>query len=217
MAATEAFVGCIKKELIVTGILTSIIFFANVAYSQEPCRHVASADSKYEILFTHGIDAQIKDKDQFLLLASLGQKFSVEGKYNESNQYFEKAYLLLMDHPGNRFNGKVEFYDDDHDLFMVLYFKAINYLSLGLAEEALVECRRMDEWLRESNQNHHQARQFVARDPLVYVVMGLIYEVGGEFDNSLISYNQAKQLYQQRYSVRKFLYSWSGTLVMFHL
>jgi hypothetical protein len=92
----------------------------------------------------------------------------------------------------------MECYDDDHDLFMVLYFKAINYLSLGLADEALVECRRMDQWLHEKNQDH-QARKFVARDPLVYMVMGLIYEIGGEFDNSLISYEKAKQLYREQY------------------
>jgi hypothetical protein len=197
MAVTEALVESMKKELIVTGILAPIFFFANVAYSQESYCHVDSTDSKSEILFAHEIDTQKRDNDQFLLLASLGQKFSVEGRYKESNQYFEKAYFLLVDHPGNRFNEKVECYEDDHDLFMVLYFKAINYLCLGLAEEALVECRRMDEWLRESNQ--HQARKFAARDPLVYVIMGLIYEAGGEFDNSFISYNQAKQLYQQDY------------------
>ncbi len=198
MEVIEALVGSFKTKLIVTGALTLIIFLANLAYCQEPNHHVDSEDSKNEILFAREIDTQIKENDQFLLLASLGQKLSVEGKYRESNQYFEKAYLLLMDHPGNRFKRKVECYDDDHDLFMVLYFKAINYLSLGLADEALVECRRMDEWLQESNQNH-QARKFVARDPMVHVIMGLIYEIGGEFDNSLISYNEAKRLYEQEY------------------
>ena len=174
-------------------LFVCIFIFAHRAWSQNAADDL---ESKYETLLDHEIKSQLKNRNQFLALAALGQKLSIEGNYNESNQCLERAYLLLIDHPNGRRKINEKCYEDDHDLFMVLYFKTMNYLSLGLIDDALVECRGMDEWLQS---DQRLGRKLVAMDPLVYVVMGLVYEASGDFENAAISFRRAKNLFDQAY------------------
>ena len=75
------------------------------------------------------------------------------GRYEESNEYFEKGFLFGEDYRKNYLyevasyltNPMVTTYKgEDHEHLMLLYYKALNFLKLGKTEEALVECRRLN-------------------------------------------------------------------------
>ena len=92
-------------------------------------------------------------KTRFLYNVNKGLVLSILGDYEESNGYFEKAFLFGEDYRINYVaeatsylsNPNVTAYrGEDHEHLMVLYFKAINYLKMNKPEEALVECRRLN-------------------------------------------------------------------------
>ncbi|SRR5258708_5120876 len=148
-------------------------------------------------LFCNELNSSLLNKDKFVYWTTTGQALSLAHRYEESNQCFERAYLCRLDQwPVQPVNE--ESYEDLHEVFMLLYFKAINYLELGKPEDAMVECRRMDEWLHPNNRKD-TGRKLMQEDPLIHAVMGLIYEMNDDFNDSLISYNNAELLFEADY------------------
>ncbi len=191
----------IKKpnKIFLIPILALIIIcsFSN-SYGQLCPTCIDSLDLIDRNLFDKEVRNEINNKNKFLYLVTKGQELSAQGYYAQSNLYFEKAFLMQMDRPMKHIALEEECYNDDRDLFMVLYYKAINFMALGSTDEALVECRRMDELLKETD-NMHKSRILIGSDPLFYVLIGMIFEIGKEYDNSVFAYQKAKQLYEQEY------------------
>ena len=92
-------------------------------------------------------------KSRFIYFVNKGLLLSVLGGYEESNEYFEKAFLFGEDYRINYVNEAASYMTnptftvykgEDHEHLMLLYFKAINFLKMKKPEEALVECRRLN-------------------------------------------------------------------------
>lgn len=181
-----------------TALCLIIIFFFEFILTSLQAQLVARFGSKgeeYAPLFKREMTFNHEKRNQFLWLAAMGQKMFVGGRFSESNSFFESAYLMRIDHITKEVNDKTDYYKYDHSLAMVLYFKILNYLNLGLADEALVECRRLDDLFLTFK--HHQ--NFAEQDPLLHLMVGLTYEIDGEYDNALISYRRARELYELLY------------------
>jgi hypothetical protein len=186
-----------KKPQLSVAVSLAIAMVTISGFAQVTVSSLDSVGSTYQEEFSRELKSLWKTS-RFLGLAALGQQFSAEGKFEKSNLFLESAYMLESDYLAKHLPRQEECYEDDHDLFMVLYFKALNYLSLSQPAEAFVECRRMDELLAEANATR-LGRRLACDDPLIHVTMGLIYEINGEYDNSLISYNRAKTLFEGDY------------------
>src|SRR5690606_111353 len=79
-------------------------------------------------------------KTRFLYFLNNGLLLSILGRYEESNNYFEKAYLFGEDYNKNYLREAASYFTnpnitvyhgEDHEHLMLLYFKAINYLKLN--------------------------------------------------------------------------------------
>ena len=86
-------------------------------------------------------------RDRFLHFVNKGLVLSMLGQYEESNAYFERAYLFWEDFKVDYFsegasyliNPTITVYrGEDHEHLMLLYYKALNYLKMQKTEEALV-------------------------------------------------------------------------------
>ncbi|NJN42140.1 MAG: hypothetical protein HC811_07880, partial [Flammeovirgaceae bacterium] len=86
------------------------------------------------------------NKSTFLYNVNNGLVLSMMGRYAESNEYFEKAYLFGEDYRTKYLNEAAsyltnpmftDYKGEDHEHLMLLYYKAINYLKLNKREEAL--------------------------------------------------------------------------------
>jgi hypothetical protein len=161
----------------------------------QPIANLDKEEEVYKDLFSQERNFRPHRQNNFLWLASMGQELFIKNQYAESNAYFESAYLSRIDHIMRELQEKTDYYRYDHSLEMVIYFKILNYLNLGLIDDALVECRRMDELFLTLRRNH----SVVENDPLIHLAMGLTYEIGQDYDNALISYLRAKGLYERLY------------------
>lgn len=146
-------------------------------------------------------------KSKFLYFVNNGLLLSIMGKYEASNEYFEKAFLFGEDYQINYFHEAAGYFTnptmsvyrgEDHEHLMLLYFKAINYLKMNKHEEALVECRRLNIRLHQLSDKYHSERKY-KRDAFIHNLMGIIYQSTGDFNNAFIAYRNALDIYESDY------------------
>ena len=154
----------------------------------------------------------LKDKKlrKTLILQKLNQGVvsSYLNEYEKSNKYFEEAYILGEDYQQNFANevgsfllnpNFVVYKPESHELMMIHYFKAINYLKLGNNEAALVEARRMNIKLMQLSTKFTSAKK-LTEDAFAHTLMGIIYQANGDFNNAFIAYRNAYNVYQNEYA-----------------
>lgn len=148
-------------------------------------------------------------KQEFLYLSNSGLLLSVLGRYEESNEYLEKAFLYGEDYQKNYLNEAASYLTnpmvtsykgEDHEHLMVLYYKAMNYLKMNKYEEALIECRRLNIRLQQLSDKYESDKKY-KRDAFVHLLMGIIYEADKDYNNAFIAYRNAFEIYQEDYTV----------------
>ncbi len=148
-----------------------------------------------------------KGKSRFLYYLNRGTLASMLGKLEESNKFFEQAYLYGEDYQKNYLleGGAylinptiIEYKGEDHEHLLLLYYKALNFLRLGDYEAALVECRRLNNRLNAISDKYHSPKKY-RRDAFVQNLMGIVYEVSGDVNNAFIAYRNAVETYQESY------------------
>jgi hypothetical protein len=153
-------------------------------------------------------DNQANGKARFIYYANNGLLLSVMGRYAESNEYLEKAYLFGEDYRVNYVNESMSYLTnpnvvvyrgEDHEHLMVLYFKALNFLKMGKKEEALVECRRLNIRLNQLTDRYSSPDKY-QRDAFVHTLMGIIYQSDNDFNNAFIAYRNALEVYEGDYA-----------------
>jgi hypothetical protein len=128
-------------------------------------------------------------------------------QYEASNAFFEQAYLIHEDFIAHPFDVALSFLvnpmftdyrGEDHEILLIHYYKALNYLQLGDLSAALVECRRLNIQLNQLSDKHTSPNTY-RRDAFIHVLMGLIYQANHEYNNAFIAYRNAVEVYEEDY------------------
>jgi len=152
--------------------------------------------------------SEANGKREFLFNVNNGLVLSMLGRYDESNEYFEKAFLFGEDYRKNYLNEAASYLTnpmitsykgEDHEHLMLLYYKAINFLKMGKTQEALVECRRVNIRLQQLSDRYQNENKY-QRDAFIHTLMGVIYDTDKDYNNAFIAYRNALEIYQDDYS-----------------
>jgi hypothetical protein len=147
-------------------------------------------------------------KDRFLYYLNAGSISSIIGRYEESNEFLEKAYIYGEDYvknPGQRIasflinQSVIDYPGEDHEHLLLLYYKALNYLKLGDTEKALIECRRLNIRLQQLSDRFKSEEKY-RRDAFIHNLMGIIYDADRDYNNAFIAYRNAYEIYRDDYS-----------------
>jgi len=148
------------------------------------------------------------DKSRLLYLLQKGVVLQMLGDYEESNRFFEEAYIYTEDIQKNYTDEAislltnpmvVSYKGEDFERVHIHYYKAMNYLMMRKFEEALVECRRINIALNELEVRYGTGKIRYKRDAFALNLMGIIFEASGEINNAFISYRNAYEAYTQDY------------------
>lgn len=195
------------------GILLILLFALNscATYYQTNYnfnREFETGDLDKALITLRSQSSEANGKREFLYYVNNGLILSMMGRYEESNEFFEKAYLFGEDYRKNYLlevssyltNPNFTTYKgEDHEHLMLLYYKAINFLKMGKRDEALVECRRLNIRLQQLSDRYNSDRKY-RRDAFVHTLMGIIYDVDKDYNNAFIAYKNALEIYQNDYS-----------------
>ena len=149
------------------------------------------------------VEKVCKSEDDVLCLLEKGLLLHYAGKYRESNDVFERAEILTEDLYTKSLSRQavslitsdlaLEYVPKPFEQVLVNYFRALNYMFLGLKEDALVECRKAsDKLARYSEEEKRPYRH----DAFLEYLTGILYEWGGETNNAFISYRNALEAYR---------------------
>jgi hypothetical protein len=177
---------------------------ANITFNKE--FETGQLDKAYKNLRSQS--AKEHGKNEFLYFVNCGLVLSMMGRYDESNQYFEKAYLYGEDYRINYLNEAASYLSnpnvtaykgEDHEHLLLLYYKAMNYLKMGKTEDALVECRRLNIRIQQLADRYHSDDKY-DHDAFINVLMGITYEVDKDYNNAFIAYRNALKYYNTDYT-----------------
>ena len=130
--------------------------------------------------------------------------------YKESNKSLSRAEQI-MDELYTRSISKqtasflindntIPYRGEDFENAMVNLFMALNYVGLGLRDEALVEARKVDNKLNIINSRYSEDKKNVYKeDAFIRFLMGVLYEADGEENDAFISYRKAEEIYRTDY------------------
>jgi uncharacterized protein len=150
---------------------------------------------------------EARGKREFLFYVNNGLVLSMLSRYQESNEYFEKAFIFGEDYRKNYINEVASYLTnpnvttykgEDHEHLMLLYYKALNFLKMGKTQEALVECRRLNIRLQQLSDRYTNESKF-QRDAFIHALMGIIYETDKDYNNAFIAYRNAVEIYEEDY------------------
>ncbi len=198
----------LKKSLIIgltMALFSACASFYEVSYDFNREFEQGNIDRALEQL--QGDRQYAKANTKFLYYLNNGLLLSMKGKYEESNKFFEKAYLFGEDFKVN-YAAEVASYftnpmitvyrGEDHEHLLPLYYKAINYLKMSHYEEALVECKRLNIRLQQLSDKYKSPDRF-QRDAFIHNLMGIIYQASSDWNNAFIAYRNAYEIYEEDY------------------
>ena len=149
-----------------------------------------------------------KDKNRLLYYLQNGVVLQILDKFEESNEFFENAYIFTEDLQKNHaaeaysllYNPEALPYSgEDFERILIHYYKAMNYLRQNKLEEALVECRRINIKLNQLNDKYGKNKNRYKSDAFALNLMGIIFEVSGDYNSAFISYRNAYETYEGEY------------------
>tara|TARA_R110001583_G_scaffold16041_5_gene65162 strand:- start:26173 stop:27582 length:1410 start_codon:yes stop_codon:yes gene_type:complete len=194
-------------------LLASILLSSCATYYQQNEAFNKSFENGDMQMANKHLDANKKlqaNRNRVLYLVNKGTLAWMQEDYTLANTYFNEADLFIEDQRKNIgsealaiiSNPSVKPYKpEDFENVLINYYKAIGYLQLGKNQEALVECRRVNEKLYAINDKYprnHKNRY--SDDAFAHNLMGMIYDASKDYNNAFIAYRNAYNIYKSNYS-----------------
>jgi hypothetical protein len=171
-----------------------------------------AAGSYDEALLT--VEKETGSKDVLLAFLERGVILHRAGRYQESNEAFAAAERTAEElYARSISEGALSLISNDNaisyrarpfEMAMVPYFRALNYLHLGLRDDAMVEARKTSLMLSkyidatiagiERGDTDQLAR--TKNDPFMLYFSGMLYDWDGELNDAFIAYRNAATAYQ---------------------
>jgi len=147
------------------------------------------------------------ENDLLLYYLDQGYLYHIGADYSRSNLMLHEASQLAKDLFTKSISREAStflisdnmrpYYGEDFEQAMVHVFSALNYVFLNKGEEALVEARAADDYLKLLQTNYGDKNTY-QEDAFVRYLMGLIYENEGEINDAFISYRKALYTYSDQ-------------------
>lgn len=143
-------------------------------------------------------------RNRLLYFFNKGWTMHMLGKADSSNKYLNQADLYIEDFQKNYTldalallsNPTIKPYQPESiENIMVNYYKAMNYLQSNDMEGALVEARKVTQKLYEQNDRYKDNQNKYSDDAFAHILIGLIYDASGDYNNAFIAYRNAVRAY----------------------
>jgi len=150
---------------------------------------------------------KIKDKafepgdDQVVYLLEYATANQLAKNFDESNKAFLKAEQLtdINDyHSVSRISGSlllneamIQYKGDDYEKVMINAMLAINFLMQGKAEEARVECRKLNQKLYKFR---FEGKRHYEQNPFAFYLSALIWEDDEDWDSAYIDFKKTYEV-----------------------
>lgn len=158
-------------------------------------------------------DKEYNKKSRLVYYLDKAYILHLNGEYKKSNEFFEKAKrhadLLFKKTVAEHIKSVTiseaasNYYGEDFERAQIHVFEALNYVFLGQENEALVEARQVDHFLKTLTVNHGH-KNIYKEDAFARYIMGMLYENRNELNDAHVSYLKALKIYKKYKKYYKF-------------
>lgn len=159
-------------------------------------------------------DTVYKEADRVMFWLNLGTAEHYAGQYDASQANFVRAEETMQDlwtksisQEASKFlvNETIQDYPgEDFEKVLVYYYTALNKVKQGNLQDALVEARRADEFLKKLQVAYEKEKEEVGtlykQDAFMLWMVGLFYELEGSWADAYLAYKTAYGAYQKEYA-----------------
>lgn len=160
------------------------------------------------------IEKRTGGKDVLLAFLERGLVLHYAGRWAESNEAFQAAERTADElYAKSLSEGALSLITNDlaisyrarpFEMAMVPYYRALNYLQLGLRDDALVEARKtslllagyVDATIQGIERGETDDLARTKNDPFLLYFSGMLYDWDGELNDAFIAYRNAATAYQ---------------------
>lgn len=149
-------------------------------------------------------------RNRLLYLMELGNLLRLTGNFPAAENLLLQADRLSDQQRGIELGQEIgaflssdqalEFRGADYEKVFINYCLAACYASENNMEDALVECRRVNDKLKVLNLSYGENRNRYSDDAFIRYLMGILYEKAGDFNNALIAYRNSAAVYDSSYA-----------------
>lgn len=148
--------------------------------------------------------------DRLLYLMELGNLLRLSGDHSRAVDILLQADRLSDQQRGIELGQQVEafltsdlaleFRGADYEKVFLNYCLAASYACMNNMEDALVECRRVNDKLRALNVAYEDNPNRYSDDAFVRYLMGVLFEKAGDLNNALVAYRNSAAVYDSCYA-----------------
>lgn len=193
--------------------MLSIVFFSSscMSYYQKMHKFQQAAETgqmEQAAKLIKGNKKAAQGRNRLLYLMNAGWTDHMLAQNSESNALLNTADLMIEDYQKNIgldalslvSNSTIKPYKAESiENIMLNYYKAMNYLALNDRAGALVEARKITNKLYALNDKYKGKNNRYSDDAFAHVLVGLIYDADGDYNNAFIAYRNAIKVYDDIY------------------
>jgi hypothetical protein len=139
------------------------------------------------------------------LLDRLGERNQSRNNLIEADRLADKLYTVSVTRTAASFvvnDAAADYAGEDYERVAIHTMLALSFIDDGDLPSALTEARKINSKLYEINHAYEGSPNQYGEDAFARFLSGLIYEADGKFDDAIIDYRKAIELYSGPY--RKF-------------
>ncbi len=179
------------------------------------CATYGSKMEQTRVLFSQGkyddalkkLEKTESGRSKLLYLLERGMILHYAGRYQESNSTFEEAEILAEDLYTKSVSRELgafltsdnilDYEGEKYERTLIHYYRAFNYIYLGLPDDALVECRKVSFLLQRYLDESEGETTAYSDDAFMQYLAGMLFEWQGERNDAFISYRKAEEAYER--------------------
>jgi hypothetical protein len=177
-----------------------------VKVNKQMLPYIESGDHTGALSVLSDAQKQYGDKNAVLYQLELGMLYHYAGRFEESNESFEIAKRLAELHYTKSITAEAStflandntrpYYGENFERALIHVFAAINYQALGMKDEALVEVRQLNFFLRQLVVDDGQDNYY-RDDAFAHYLAAIFYEEDGDLDEAWVAYQKALDAYAE--------------------
>lgn len=157
-------------------------------------------------------DKIFREEDRVMYWLNLGTVLHYAGDYKGSQAQLEKAEKAMQDLWTKSISSEAskvlisesiqDYPGEDFEKIILYIYTALNKVYEGNMQDALVEARRADEFLKKMQVHYDKEGNggtLYRQDAFVLWLVGLLYEIEGSMNDALLAYKEAHKTYEGEY------------------
>jgi len=176
--------------------------------NEDLIRSVYLGDYNQADQFLEQSKSKLRKRDKLLYLLNKGSVAWMKKDYVQSNDFFRQADYYIEDNNKDvgdvvfslLVNSSLEKYTGEgFEQILLHYYSTLNYLGMGKFEDALIECKRMQQKLQKFT-DYCGGKNKYKTDAFAHLLLGIVYDAMKDPNNAFIAYRNAYEIYKSDYS-----------------